>query len=323
MAGDELAEATKRPRVPAGLPTSLASGKGYALYEDVDYREYWADPHLARQDSLEHALIAQMLPATGRRIVDVGGGYGRLSSCYVGRFDTSVVLDGSMSLLEKARRIVDPRVVLVAGDVLQLPFRPAAFDAVLNIRVLQHLPEVEHAVAELGRITAGGGQLVFSYHNKRNARRVAIYLAGKPIPSPFSLESAEVSPALISRHPAYMESLLAEHGFGAPEYRGAASIEGLEALAERLGARQPLGMRMAGFLGRHRLAPWLIGRSTATGGGPLIDAESVSDIFECPACHGSLHRTPDGFTCTACETHYPITNGIADFRPRSRSGGTA
>lgn len=315
MGSDEIAAESRRRRIPPGLPSSLTDAeKPYALYEDVDYREYWADPAQTRQDALEHELIADLLPQRGARIIDVGGGYGRLAPVYLDRFESAVLYDGSMSLLRRAREALGERITLVAGDVTRLPFSAGAFDAVLNIRVLNHIGNVGDAVAELGRVMARGGTLVFSYHNKRNARRVATYLGGKDVPSPFSRESAEVSPALISHHPDHMGELLGESGFTPPLYRGAAAVDSAERFLERLGSRTSLGRQTAPLLGRYRLAPWLIGRTSALEGEPIREAAAIGELFECPSCRGALREAEDSYVCTDCLRRFPVTDGIADFR---------
>lgn len=301
---------------PRGLPASFDSAeKAYALYEDVAYTDYWDDVSQARQDALERVLVEELLPAQGARIVDVGCGYGRLAPCYLDRFETVVLFDGSMSLLRQAQETYGDRVLLVAGDVMRLPFRSGAFDQVLTVRVLQHLPDLDGAIRSLHRILADRGQLLFSYHNKRNANRILHYRRSRRIADPFSLESAEVSPTLISHHPARMAALLADAGFMPPEYRGAVVIDPLARLGESLGRNGTPGLRWSRFTGRHLLAPWLVGRADARGG-PALDAHLAQErIFCCPRCSGELDRDEAGdMTCRACGGTFPNLEGVLDFR---------
>jgi len=308
-------ERARDARIPPGLPTEFApADKSYALYEDIEYEEYWDDPSQRRQDALEKHLISAMLPSHGRRVIDVGGGYGRLAPCYVDRFDEMVLFDGSLSLLRQARETLGDRVTLVAGDVLRLPFKSASFDEVLSIRVLQHMQDLRGALEGMRCILAREGRLLFSYHNKRNAHRVMHFMKSRKVGSPFSLDSAEVSPTLISHHPHTMDGLLGSVGFSSPEYRGAVVLDTLARITERFGASKPSGLQWASFTGRHRLAPWLIGNSTAQGGEDLRSATSMSDLFECPACRGELSLTDSSFECSSCSRVFPRSEGIFDFR---------
>jgi len=298
-----------------GLPADFSvAEKDCALYEGVRYEEYWGDPAQVRQNALEKHLVREMLPPRGHRIIDVGCGYGRLAPCYLDRFDSVVLYDGSMSLLSQARDSMGDRAILVAGDVMRLPFKTASFDNVLSIRVLQHMHDLVGAVGGIRRILAKNGSFLFSYHNKRNAHRVLTYPQSCRIADPFSLESAEVSPTLISHHPERMAALLGDVGFSKPEYRGAVIINSVAKLTERLGGREPSGLSWARISGRYRLAPWLIGRVQALEGPGLVKGEDVSDLFECPACRGDVARRDESFECSECGTRYPIIEGIVDFR---------
>lgn len=299
----------------SGLPEAFAPpGTSSALYEYVKYEEYWQSSAKVRQDLLERYLISAMLPVHGRRIIDLGCGYGRLVPCYIDRFDTVVLYDSSMSLLRQARDAVGDRAVVVAGDIEHLPFRSASFDTILSIRVLQHVHDLETVLGGLRRVLSHDGQLLFSYHNKRNARRMLHFILSRHIANPFDLASVEVSPALLSHHPDRMGAILTDAGFSAPEYQGAMVVNSFARIAERVGRTTPSGVRWASFTGRRRLAPWLIGRASPRDGEGPVQADSVDDLVECPACRGSLHRSADAFDCTGCDKSYPVREGIIDLR---------
>lgn len=288
--------------------------RSYSLYEGIEYQGFWDDPRLRRQDALEQHLLSEMLPASGRRILDLGGGYGRLAPCYIDRFEQVVLCDGSLSLLRDARAALGEGALLVAADLGRLPFKAAAFDCVLTIRVLQHVHDLEGTLEEVRRILGGEARLVFSYHNKRNAKGMLQNLARRGDASPFSLQSTEPMPTLISRHPSAVESLLHETGFSAPEYRGTAFLHSLSIITDRFGGRRPAGAGWARFMGKHRLAPWLIGKSFAHNADALLQADSLTGLLQCPSCEGSLNPSDVGFECSACERGYPSVDGILDFR---------
>jgi SAM-dependent methyltransferase len=298
-----------------GLPDAFAPAeKGYALYEDVDYREFWKDPEQTRQDVLEKHLIAEMLPATGHRLIDVGCGYARLAPLYLGRFNEVVLLDGSMSLLRQAHETYGDAATYVAGDAGNLPFADATFDCLLTIRVLHHLHDLEGALAGMGRVLEKDGRMVFSYHNKRNARRMLEWAVGQREASPFDVESAETYPTLLSHHPVQVERYLGHAGFYAPEYQGAVVLNALARASEAVGIRGPSGMMWSRFTGRHLLAPWLIGSSTASNRALPKARRTLDESFKCPACAGAPLRDDSGYLCQSCGREYPIADGIIDFR---------
>lgn len=298
-----------------GLPGEFPAGeKNFSLYEHVKYDEYWECPARIRQNALEKHLISEMLPIRGRRIIDLGCGYGRLTSCYLDRFDQVVLYDGSMSLLRQARESVGTRAIIVAGDVVRLPFKEASFDTVLSIRVLQHLHDLRGAFQAMRWILARDGHLLFSYHNKRNAHRIVHYLNSRKFGNPFSLDSVEVSPTLLSHHPTTIGNLLHQAGFSEPYYRGAVVLNSLANATEKLCGRTPPGSRWASFTGKFKLAPWLIGRASVQGGDRLHPEDSIHDLFRCPACRGHVNRLGQAYSCEACRRDFPVNDGVADFR---------
>lgn len=289
--------------------------KSYSLYEGIDYQGFWEDPDRSRQDALEQHIISDMLPVSGRRILDLGCGYGRLAPLYLDRFDQVVLCDGSLSLLRDAHAVLGGRAVLVAADIARLPFRPTSYDCVLTIRVLQHVRNLQGTLDEVRRVMARDGRLVFSYHNKRNAKRILRDLAARGDANPFSLQPTELEPTLISRHPNVVDVLIENAGFSTPAYRGAVVVNSLASITDRFGRRTPAGSRWAPFMGRLRLAPWLIGRSFAQGGDDPQEGDSTDDLFQCPICRANLDQSNGGFECSACHRFYPIDDGVVDFRP--------
>lgn len=288
--------------------------RSYSLYEDISYQDYWENPDLTDQDALEQHLVSLMLPPSGTRIIDIGGGYGRLAPCYVDRFRETVICDGSMSLLGDARRRYGNRVTTIAADISRLPFADAAFDCALSIRVLQHCHDLEAAFAEIGRIVADDGTLVFSYHNKRNANRMLRYFAARGDANPFSHAPTEVRATLISRHPRVVDGLIGDNGFSPAEYHGTAIVNWLSPLMKAAGGSKPVGARWARAVGALRLAPWLVGKSTASGSGALDSEASIVDLLRCPVCHGNLNRSHSAFECPACSREYPVREDTLDFR---------
>jgi len=298
-----------------GIPDRFpAADKGYALYDNVEYREHWEGLHQARQDALERHIISGMLPAEGRRIIDLGCGYGRLAPIYLDRFDQAVLYDGSLALLRDARHTFGDRAVYVAGDMASLPFRVSSFECVMTIRVLQHLRELPSALEGIRRIMAKDGSVVFSYYNKRNAHRILHYFKARKVGDPFSPEPAEISPTMIAQHPARFGQLLSGAGLSQPEYRGAVVMDSIASITDRFGGHRPAGSKWAPFMGKYRLAPWLIGRSFAEGNGALPTTDSDAELFECPVCRGHLNRSDHALECVACQRGYPIDDGIYDFR---------
>lgn len=301
------------------LPESLLEhNRKWELYEDVDYDIFWNDQDKKYQGILEKYLISRMLPEKGMRIIDVGCGYGRLYDCYKNRFSMLILFDGSIRLLKKAmseNRESRSNVYFVAGDVNHLPFREASFDCVLMIRVLQHLFNLEITFQEMHRVLSKAGEFIFSYHNKQNLHRIVNWLLQKEKDNPFSKNSKEVSPALISHNPDYIKKSLTKAGFELPYYLGAVCVRQIASLTEKFSSGVPPGNCWARFMGKFWLAPWMIGKTRPRKSSELIEVEKLSDILTCPICKISVQEAGESYLCPICRRRFPVTDGILDFRP--------
>ena len=160
------------------------------------------------------------------------------------------------------------RAVLVAADIARLPFKAASFDCVLTIRVLQHVHDLQGTLDEVRRIMAGDGRLIFSYHNKRNAKRMLRYFAARGDANPFSLEPTELTPTLISRHPSEVETLMHEAGFSPPDYQGTAVVQlRWRDITDRFGAPDTGGREVGPIHGQVQTCP-LAHRNVVRARGP-------------------------------------------------------
>ena len=89
-------------------------------------------------------LVSQHLPRSGR-VLDVGTGEGQIARLAAGP-RAAVGLDPTWSQLAEARRRGGGP-DYARGTAANLPFASLSFDAVIACHVLEHLPELEEAVA--------------------------------------------------------------------------------------------------------------------------------------------------------------------------------
>jgi glycogen(starch) synthase len=136
-------------------------GRGYRRYFRADEA---TDPFHALYERKRAAVLAGLGHGSRRRVLDVGGGYGRLAAPLAERNDVTLV-DVSEEMLAEARERCPPEVELVQADARELPFPDASFDVVLALDLLPHLPDARQALRELSRVARVGGQVVFDTTN--------------------------------------------------------------------------------------------------------------------------------------------------------------
>jgi 2-polyprenyl-6-hydroxyphenyl methylase / 3-demethylubiquinone-9 3-methyltransferase len=139
-------------------------------YEAID--ELWWDP--AGPAAILHAInrprvdfyLRQLGDLHGRLVLDAGCGGGLVARELAAAGATVVGLDRSLGSLGVARRAIDARFRPAQGRLERLPFAGGVFDVVVAADVLEHVPDLPAAIAELTRVLAPGGRLVFDTINR-------------------------------------------------------------------------------------------------------------------------------------------------------------
>ena len=101
-------------------------------------------------------LMGLLQPQPSERILDIGGGTGRVTGTF-GDDYVVVVCDPSWGLLREARQ---KQMAACCGLAEQLPFADGAFDRVVMVDAFHHLCDQHVAAKETLRVLRPGGRLV-------------------------------------------------------------------------------------------------------------------------------------------------------------------
>lgn len=120
----------------------------------------------------ERAVLAYAKSGLGH-VLDLGCGTGRFIARLAPHGLHITGVDLTPSMLQVARQKVGPVAEgLVNGDALRLPFADNSFDCVYSLKALPHVPNLEDAVREIGRILRPGGVAVLEFYNPRSLRKL-------------------------------------------------------------------------------------------------------------------------------------------------------
>lgn len=97
------------------------------------------------------------LPINGR-LLDAGGGTGRVSGQLAPFVERLVISDESVKMLSQAQQKV--RCCTAVSAVEKMPFAAASFDRIMVVDALHHFADQRRAIAEFVRLLKPGGRLV-------------------------------------------------------------------------------------------------------------------------------------------------------------------
>jgi demethylmenaquinone methyltransferase/2-methoxy-6-polyprenyl-1,4-benzoquinol methylase len=110
-------------------------------------------------------LLALLETNSSQRLLDVGGGTGRVTSTLVDHVGQAFIVDVSPGMLLEAQ---DKGLCVYQGVSEHLPFPDGAFDRVLIVDAFHHFRNRPKAAAELMRVLRPGGRMIVEEPDIRN-----------------------------------------------------------------------------------------------------------------------------------------------------------
>jgi SAM-dependent methyltransferase len=293
----------------------MATPPPICSYEGSDYQTtFWEESDRRYEDAVEEVALRRLLPKEGQLLLELGAGAGRNTPRYPG-YQKIILLDYSRTQLEQARQRLGTgeRYTYVAADIYRLPFVDGLFDGATMIRTLHHMADARAALAQVRRVLQPNATFILEFANKQNLKAILRYALHQQDWSPFSPDPVEFAPLNFDFHPATVRSWLRGCQF---------SIERQLTVSHyRMGFFKrffPLRLlvwldSMAQLSGdAWQLSPSVFVRSRAVGQTPAATPEAR---FRCPDCgEAPLPDTPPEIVCPTCGRHYPVVDGIYDFR---------
>jgi SAM-dependent methyltransferase len=219
------------------------------FYEGAYARERWQKTEESRfakvwyRALLDHVL--PVLPLDGRRVLEIGAGYGHLVPYLEPRVARYVGLDLALSAVRQLAASSAGRAYGVVADGAALPFPDRSFDLALCFEVIEHVAEPARLVEECFRVVRPGGHVVFSSPSYWNLFIVPVLLAELGVPA--ARRYMNLPPLARTTTGFALRRLLAGHGRIVLQ-RG---VRLHPPLFERLGGRSPARRRL------NRINEWI------------------------------------------------------------------
>jgi SAM-dependent methyltransferase len=199
---------------------------GWQQVEDGIFQNArYEDLRPVSQDYIEkcHQRVSRHLAPSGEFLLDAGSGPIQYDAYlqYSENYQYRVCADMSITALEEARRKIGDHGLFVVADIANLPFEDEAFDGVVTLHTIHHLPVEEHvrAYEGLNRVLKTGRQAVIVNgwsrsplmdffrgvsRLRRNIWLLARRLLGRPIPKKFQKKrdkaSDDASGTFVQKH---------------------------------------------------------------------------------------------------------------------------
>ncbi len=128
-------------------------------YADVSFAKYsmywWSNRFNAR--------LARRYGQPGARLLEIGSGLGHLVGQLEDTFET-YGMDVNQWAVKQAREVAQ-KTHLQTASAQELPFSNHSFNVVIIKHIVEHLPDPQTAIQEIGRVTERGGTLILATPN--------------------------------------------------------------------------------------------------------------------------------------------------------------
>jgi ubiquinone/menaquinone biosynthesis C-methylase UbiE len=158
-------------KMSAGEQSGFWRGLHWGLFTDPEVDDDGPDRYAAAAEALTERIITAAGIADGRRILDVGCGFGgtldhianRNTGCrLIGLNIDERQLQQARKLLASEGRAADPDTPMVTADGCRLPLADASLDHVLAVECVFHFPSRKTFFKEAARVLEPGGTLALS-----------------------------------------------------------------------------------------------------------------------------------------------------------------
>jgi len=123
----------------------------------------------------EQAVLRMLAPCPKASVLDVGGGHGQLTRALLENGYQVTVLGSAEACKGRIAPWLD-RINFDVGSLMSMPYPDRAFDVVISLRLMAHMPDWEGFVRELARVARTA--VIVDYPEVRSINIVSTQLFG-------------------------------------------------------------------------------------------------------------------------------------------------
>jgi SAM-dependent methyltransferase len=128
----------------------------YANITFAKYSMYWWSNRF-------NAILARRYGKRGARLLEIGSGMGHLVAQLEDTFKT-FGMDLNHWAVKQSKSVIE-NTDLQTASAQELPYKNGAFNVVIIKHIVEHLPDPQKAIEEIGRVTEPGGVLILATPN--------------------------------------------------------------------------------------------------------------------------------------------------------------
>jgi len=136
----------------------------------LNWAERWIvnNPTRVLQQRFEFSFLKKKIKLTpGASILEIGCGRGAGAAFIINEFKPATLhaFDLDIAMIDKAKKYLSiehkRKILLSAADIVKIPHKKVAMDAIFIFGVLHHVPDWQAALTEIARVLKPGGIFIF------------------------------------------------------------------------------------------------------------------------------------------------------------------
>lgn len=167
-----------------------------AAYDNYDYPSYWDNRDYEHGSEVEAIKTLLENISKVKKVIEIGGGFGRLIPSYSFRVKKIILTDPSAKLLSNARKKYkdSKKIKFLQSTLENVPkvVKQRDFDLAIMVRVLHHIEDIDSAFETIHKLLDKNGYFILEFANKRHVKATIRHFLGGDITYPMEIHPVDI-----------------------------------------------------------------------------------------------------------------------------------